>query len=354
MAKKKSKTSKKKNIKVNKVNLVLLIIFFIAVSSIIFYFVSLSNNIVDIKLSPINISRKQEQKKDIEIKKTDDDKIITKEIPVKHIEPESLQVIHDKLIEPTTKDTPASEPLPAPTIRDKAKMYVINPNLPKICIIVDDFGTITNTLFDRFNSLDTEINFAILPGHNNSRLQMNKAIEAGREVLIHIPMEPDMSDGKIKNKDLESVTIKSSMTDFEIKDYIETWMFELFLASGANNHMGSKATRDSRVMKIVLETLLQNDMYFIDSFTDSKSVALKIANEVGIKSARRNIFLDVPESSMANARKKITEIKKIKNQDVVVVISHCHNDIKYRQLIHFIDKLKDEGYQLIPASLAVR
>lgn len=244
---------------------------------------------------------------------------------------------------------------PAPTIRDKGKMYVINPNLPKICIIVDDFGNTTNTLFDRFNSLDKEVTFAILPGLKNSKSNMMKAVESGREVIIHMPMEPDMSNGRVKQQDLEKNTLMLSMTDFEIKNIVESWMYELFLAVGANNHMGSNATSDKRLMHTVLSTLKQNDMFFIDSYTSNNSIVSEIAKELGIKTAKRSVFLDVPDSSLKNARNKIEFIKKtFSKNDIVVVITHCHTDVKYRQLVHFIDRLKDEGYQLISVSDTVK
>ncbi|MCK9328756.1 MAG: divergent polysaccharide deacetylase family protein [Candidatus Cloacimonetes bacterium] len=349
MAKKstKTKTKKKKHNKVSSLSLSMLIISFICITIVVIYFIFQYKNIDEFKLKPIDISSDKKETRTPEIDSQVKEKVIELVESAEATIETDTQV---DVIEETKTSVDEEIVISEPIIRDKAKMYVVNPNLPKICIIIDDFGTITNTLFDRFNSLDTEVNFAILPGHEKSRIQMNKAVEAGREVLIHIPMEPDIQDNSDKKLNLETITINSSMTDFEIKDQIETWMFELFLAGGANNHMGSKATSDERIMKIVLGTLMQNDMYFVDSYTNSKSVVSKVANEIGIKTIKRDIFLDVPESSKANARKKIEEIKKIKNQDVVVVITHCHSDIKYRQLIHFIDRLKDQGYRLIPAS----
>jgi polysaccharide deacetylase 2 family uncharacterized protein YibQ len=79
-----------------------------------------------------------------------------------------------------------------------------------------------------------------------------------------------------------------------------------------------------------------------------------VARNFNVPTVARDIFLDVPDTSLRGARQKIEQIRQMSNRDVIVVITHCHTDVKYRQLVHFIERLKDEGYQLIPPSTAVR
>ena len=341
MAKKKNKAKQsKKTSKISVLNLVFLIALFTLSVYTVYYFVSVTKNYSKpASLKPLIEQKiKQEEEKSVSEKKiAKQDTSSIKKTAQKDLDRDSLRT-----------DKPEIE-IPEPVIRDKAKLYTINPNLPKICIIVDDFGAISSTLFERFNSLDKEIAFAVLPNLRNSKEQMKKAVEAGREVIIHIPMEPENPKEK-----LEPNTILTSMNDFEIKSQIESWMYELPLVVGANNHMGSKATVDERLMYTVLSTLKQNDLFFIDSYTTANSVVKKIAKDLNVKTLSRDIFLDVPETSLKNARTKIEHIKKINNKDVILVITHCHTDVKYRQLVHFIDRIKDEGYQIIPLSLGVR
>ncbi|MCL2063144.1 MAG: divergent polysaccharide deacetylase family protein [Candidatus Cloacimonetes bacterium] len=232
--------------------------------------------------------------------------------------------------------------------RDRERQYIVNPNLPKILIIIDDFGGIGNSLFQRFNSLDREIAFAVLPGLRFSQDHQERAVAAGREVIIHIPMEPEGRERQEPN------TILTSMNDFQIRNQIDSWIVELPLAIGVNNHMGSKATQDDRVLEAIMQSLRPNNMFFIDSFTTGRSRVTQVAQRSSVKTATRDIFLDVPDSSLTVARDKINEIKRIRNQEVIIVITHCHNDMKYRQLVHFVDRLKEEGFQLIPPSIAVR
>jgi len=236
-----------------------------------------------------------------------------------------------------------------PVVPERDRRRVVNPDLPKVSIIVDDFGGISSSLFERFNSLDSEVAFAVLPDLSRSVTQMERAVAAGREVLIHIPMEPENS-----NESLEPNTIMTSMSDLEIRSQIETWMFELHLAVGVNNHMGSRATQDERVLHTIMSTLRQSDLFFIDSKTSPNSRIEQVANRLGVRTNARDIFLDLPDSSTEVASQKVEEIKQMRNRDFVIVITHCHNEAKYQQLVYFIERLKDEGFQLVKPSVVVR
>jgi len=261
------------------------------------------------------------------------------------------------LAESAEKDSVKDKPLPKeekivtpkPTITEKGKVYSVDPKLPKVCIIVDDFGYINGPLLTRFLELDKNIAFSILPGLENSISTMKKARQAGHEVLIHVPMEPESypKDNPGQN------AILVNMTNDEISKQVDNYIYQLNLAIGANHHMGSKAAADTRVATAVLDRFKQEGMFYIDSYTNDKSVIEKIARAKNIPFARRNVFLDVPESSKHRAILKIEEMAKMKS-NLIVVITHCHTDVKYRQLEYFIERLKDKHYQIIPASKAVR
>ena len=79
-------------------------------------------------------------------------------------------------------------------------------------------------------------------------------------------------------------------------------------ARGVNNHMGSRATTDRRVMTSVLGAL-PDGMYFIDSRTTGGSVAGGVAREMNVRTATRNVFLDdVPTG--APVRKQLGDARR--------------------------------------------
>jgi polysaccharide deacetylase 2 family uncharacterized protein YibQ len=263
-------------------------------------------------------------------------------------EDDSVNNNEDDINHEINNDDQNNEPNKLPTMLNNIKMYVINPDLPKICIIVDDFGNTSTSLFNKFNELDSNVAFAILPGNRNSKVYMHKAIDNGHEVLIHVPLEPEDS-----TEPQETNTILTTMLSNEITQQVNSWINELPLAVGMNNHQGSLATRDAVTMSSIFSALSGKNLYFIDSLTTEQSVVSDVANRFSIPTAVRDIFLDTPDSSLTTAKNKLDQIKKMRNKKFIVVITHSHSEIKERQLMHFIKRLKDAGYELVPPSKIV-
>ncbi len=220
----------------------------------------------------------------------------------------------------------------------------------KLCVLIDDFGQNKNDRIEQFFDLPIEVGFAIMPDLPHSKDIMVAAMLQGREVIIHVPMEPLSypKDNPGEN------AILTSLSDEEIAARMEDYINQLPNALGINNHMGSKATADKRVMKSVCEKLKENNMFFIDSFTNAKSVVQKTAHTVGIPTNRRHIFLDVPDSSIGNAAKKLVELeKKNTKNNPTIVITHCLSTNKLNQLKEFLRLAKEAGYELVHVSTVV-
>lgn len=330
MAKRKSgKTSKK-----GKSNVVFPLIVLAVLSLIIYYILyQMPNNQINDHIKPF---KKKKQK---ETSQTNTPSSV-------QTKPDTLNTQKDQTSVP--EDTTEIE-VPKPSIREKSKLYFIDPKLPKICIIVDDFGQNDNALIKKFIELDENVAFSVIPGLKHSTSVMKKAVQAGHEIMIHAPLEP-LSYPKDNPGDN---AIFAKMTDQEIKSRIDDYMYQLNLAVGVNHHMGSKAASDLRVMRAIMGAIRENGLFYIDSYTGSSSVVEQVAREYKIPFARRQVFLDVPESSKHTAIIKIEEMQKMK-VPVITIITHCHNDVKYRQLSFFIDRLKDFHYQIIPPSKAVK
>ncbi|HPM01518.1 MAG TPA: divergent polysaccharide deacetylase family protein [Candidatus Cloacimonadota bacterium] len=308
----------------------------LAIVSILFYYIvfHVSNSKQEVEIHPIKKSKK----------------IAQKAKPVKQ-DTVYAEMADNQTQQETIPEEPAEEAIetPKPVLTEKGKYYTVDSKLPKICIIVDDFGYIEGKLLNDFLSLDKEIAFSILPGLKHSVSTMKKAVQNGNEVLIHAPLEPESYPKD--NPGDNAILVK--MDDQSIKKQMNDYIKELNLAIGVNHHMGSKAAADTRVMNAVMSKVKENGLFYIDSYTNDKSVVESTAKSFNVAFAKRRQFLDVPESSKNRAIQKVEEIKKMKG-NLIVVITHCHNDVKLRQLKFFIERLKDNHYQIIPPSKAVR
>lgn len=61
---------------------------------------------------------------------------------------------------------------------------------------------------------------------------------------------------------------------------------------GINNHMGSRFTRDGRAMGDFMTLVRGSGLFFVDSLTSPASVGYSLAREMGVKTGRRQVFLD--------------------------------------------------------------
>lgn len=159
---------------------------------------------------------------------------------------------------------------------------------PRVAIILDDAGGEGPNYREIF-SIKEPLTISILPHLPESESVAIGALISGKEVMLHLPMEPH-NGSYVRN---DGSMVLTSMSDEEIERIVYSDLGAVFGASGINNHMGSKATEDKRVMDAVLRVIKRKDLYFVDSRTSRRSVAYTRAKRKGIKSAANNMFVDV-------------------------------------------------------------
>ncbi len=162
----------------------------------------------------------------------------------------------------------------------------------RVAIVIDDMGYRMD-LARAFINLPWPITFSVLPFTGRAREVATLAHVKGHEVMLHLPMDANGGGEAIER--LESRTpgmLLVSMSDGELRRLVRKEMAQIPYARGANNHMGSRFTRDARCMRVVLTELKARGYYFLDSLTDSRSVACQEARKVGVRCFRRDVFLD--------------------------------------------------------------
>jgi len=162
----------------------------------------------------------------------------------------------------------------------------------RVAIVIDDMGYRMD-LAQAFLDLPWPITLSVLPYSGKSREVALMAHRKGHEVMLHLPMDANGRGEFIER--LESKTpgmLLVTMSDRELRRLVREEMGQVPYAHGANNHMGSRFTRDARCMRVVLRELKARGYIFLDSLTDSRSVACREARRLGVRCFRRDIFLD--------------------------------------------------------------
>jgi len=211
----------------------------------------------------------------------------------------------------------------------------------KIAVILDDWG------YNRYHckyleDMGAPVTAAILPNLPYSKQVLECARSAGQEAILHLPLEPYV----YREKYPRDYTLTTQMSSRELSALLKKILKEFPGIAGVNNHMGSKATEDARVMTLVMTEIKKRGLFFVDSVTSSRSVCPQVAQDINIPFARRAVFLD-NRNERASIEKSFAEGARIaKEKGSAILIGH-DRELTLKILTEQVRKLKQQGYQFL-------
>jgi hypothetical protein len=219
----------------------------------------------------------------------------------------------------------------------------------RVAVILDDAGgniTDHNGLY----SIKEPLTVSVLPCLPTSGKTAKALVDAGFEVILHLPMESLNGNYRRSGGGM----VSCSNADYEIRKTVLDDFSSVKWAVGFNNHMGSKATADERVMTDVFNSVKGRDLYFIDSRTSGKSVALKTAREFSIPSAENNIFLDSEAAQPFIESKFRSLIAMARQKGSAIGIGHVTRPATIAALKKLMPEYRKEGIEFVYASELVK
>lgn len=214
----------------------------------------------------------------------------------------------------------------------------------KIAIIIDDCGADMTAVRTLLNT-GLPFSYAILPNKEYSSDVLEMVKSKGRVPLLHLPMEPlsrsAMSEG--------SRTVMTSSSASAQQALVRKHLDSLPGVVGVNNHQGSKATADKATMKAVLQVLKKEKLFFVDSRTNSASIARDMAKQMGVATARNDIFLD-NSSNVEDIRKQIYKAFAMaeKNGSAIAICHARPNTAKCWKM--YAEEFKKTGITFVPVN----
>ncbi len=229
------------------------------------------------------------------------------------------------------------------TKKEIAKISLTAPTAAgKIAIVIDDWGYSLSNLAV-LKQIKYPLTLAVLPNLPQTKIISQEARRLKFEVILHLPMEP------LEKINLERNTVMASMNEKAIKDILAADLESVIYAKGVSNHMGSKVTKDSRVMSIVFNELGKRGLYFLDSYVSLDSVCPELAHKMKLGFARRDIFLD-NQSGPEYIRGQIDKLKlAAKANGYAIGIGHGRK-ITLQVLRDIMPELRKEGYKFVRVS----
>ncbi|GAI33935.1 unnamed protein product, partial [marine sediment metagenome] len=111
-----------------------------------------------------------------------------------------------------------------------------------------------------------------------------------------------------------------------ILEVLDRNLSQIPFVAGVNNHMGSRFTESEEKMRIVLAELKRRGLYFIDSKTTARSVAYRVAREMALRTASRDIFLDnsLSENALKIQMERLLSLSR--HRGWAIGIGHPHKE----------------------------
>jgi len=209
-----------------------------------------------------------------------------------------------------------------------------------ICLVIDDAGYNMTNLRELLK-LPAAFTVSVLPGLPMSRDAAREVTKAGKEVILHCPMEA------LNDEDPGPGAILSAHPVEEIDAILSSNFSFVPGAVGTNNHMGSKVTSDKRVMAEVMLYLKNHNKFFLDSKTTANSVARQEARKLGVPYLGRDVFLDNDPQKETVKQQFLKGMEIAGSQGSAILIGHAQNPAVTEVLAELYPLLAERSIKMI-------
>jgi hypothetical protein len=218
---------------------------------------------------------------------------------------------------------------------------------PKVAIVIDDLGDSVEAA-RAVLALEPAVTVAVLPFRAASVAVAAAAIDRGREVILHLPLEPE----RASEMDGGAAFLRTGMPPARLEERLEMSLRAVPYIVGVNGHMGSRFTRDGLAMEALLGALRARGLFFLDSRTSPASVAAPIARRIGLPFAERSLFLDHHPAATAvgDALSELAATARVHGE--AIGVGHPRR-ATIAALDHWLRAAASEGLDVVPLSALV-
>ena len=217
----------------------------------------------------------------------------------------------------------------------------------RLAIILDDLGS-DREAAEAIFALNEPLTLSILPFHAHSTEIAQEARSRGYRVMLHLPMQA------VGNELPEAQQLYSGMGEEELRRSVESMLKSVPGAAGVNNHEGSQATTDEKLMMELMPLLKQRGLFFIDSRTTAATVAFDAAEKTGVRCGFRNVpFLDDVQQVPAIEKQLELAIHGAKEKGAAIAIGHPHPET-LQALKEMLPRAEAQGVYLVFVSELAR
>jgi polysaccharide deacetylase 2 family uncharacterized protein YibQ len=218
----------------------------------------------------------------------------------------------------------------------------VSPPLPKgarLIIVIDDVGYNLAQL-EAFLKLPFPLTFAVLPGLPSSAKAAQMIRAAGKELILHQPME------SLGGSDPGPDAVYLDSSPEEAAAIVSRNLDSLPGAVGMNNHEGSAVSQDGRLMGAILAVAKSRGIYYLDSLTTPDPATPVAALQARFRYWERDVFLDNSPDRVSIIHYIEVGKKKAEKNGAAVMIGHVWSAELAQTLTELYPTLIEEGFSL--------
>tara|TARA_B100001939_G_scaffold347147_1_gene367863 strand:+ start:555 stop:1838 length:1284 start_codon:yes stop_codon:yes gene_type:complete len=216
---------------------------------------------------------------------------------------------------------------------------------PRIAILVTGIGLNSRRSEKAIRDLPGEMALALSPYGRNLQDWADRARQAGHELFLMLPMEP-------QNYPQNDPGPHTLMTTFAVRDNLKRleWLLSRFTGYvGVVNDMGSKFTASEEAVGPVLDDLNGRGLMFLDSRSSRYSIAAQYARRIGMPRAVNTRFLDNVVRRQ-EILKRLEELENTANTYGAAVGIARPYPLSIEVLNEWARTLPEKGFQLVPVT----
>ena len=217
-----------------------------------------------------------------------------------------------------------------------------------IAIVTDDWGY-NRSHCQYLQKIDAPIAVAILPGQTYSRDIIQCSLAAGKEPMLHLPMEPHA----YRESYPRAYFLTTDMSARTARKLLVKFLTEMEGVVGVNNHTGSRGTEDVQLVTTVLTELKKRRLFFLDSYTSERSVCGVVAKKLKMRIGLRDVFLDNRNERAAIEQQFASAVRIARKRGHVLMIGH-DRALTLQIIDEQVKKLKAEGFEFLPVKEYIR
>jgi polysaccharide deacetylase 2 family uncharacterized protein YibQ len=157
------------------------------------------------------------------------------------------------------------------------------PNLPQVevrarlALIIDDYGE-DPAASAAFRGLPGTFTAAVRSNLDGAGRIAAEARQAGFEVILNLPMEPENYPTRTPGPD----AILVDLSGHEIRKRVDDALDRVGPVPGVKSYMGALAVEDRDVVRPILEELKKRNLFFVDAAMSNYSSVPGLAHDIGV------------------------------------------------------------------------